>query len=185
MIEVTCGKNRYSAEEVIEQYHDMLYRLAMIRINHSEDAKDVVQDTAVAEIDAQLPEIQRNRQQHQRVEIPPFFRGFQVKEKQKEDKECDAPSCIGEDTGNIRIFIHDDQVSCPIVTAHQTAQEKDCCIRPVFSPSIDVVEQTQQEGGQVCQKLYDVFSIIQNHIFPPSKMNFLRVLSTCNPGPPR
>lgn len=45
MIEVTCGKNRYSTEEVIEQYHDMLYRLAMIRINHSEDAKDVVQDT--------------------------------------------------------------------------------------------------------------------------------------------
>ena len=30
MIEVTCGKNRYSAEEVIEQYHDMLYRLATL-----------------------------------------------------------------------------------------------------------------------------------------------------------
>ena len=45
MMEVICGKNRYSAEEVIKQYNEMLFRLAMIRMNNSEDAKDVVQDT--------------------------------------------------------------------------------------------------------------------------------------------
>ncbi len=45
MMEVICGKNRYSAEKVIEQYSGMLFRLAMIRMNNNEDAQDVVQDT--------------------------------------------------------------------------------------------------------------------------------------------
>ncbi len=44
-MEIKCGTNTYQAEEVIEQYSTMLYRLAMVRMQNEEDAKDVVQDT--------------------------------------------------------------------------------------------------------------------------------------------
>lgn len=44
-MEVVCGKKLYQAEEIIEKYHKMLFRLAMIRMNNREDAEDIVQDT--------------------------------------------------------------------------------------------------------------------------------------------
>lgn len=44
-MEIKCGTNFYQAEEIIEEYSTMLYRLAMIRMQNEEDAKDVVQDT--------------------------------------------------------------------------------------------------------------------------------------------
>lgn len=44
-MEIKCGINIYQAEEVIEKYSTMLYRLAMVRMQNEEDAKDVVQDT--------------------------------------------------------------------------------------------------------------------------------------------
>mgnify|MGYP000799559895 CR=1 FL=1 len=44
-MEIICGNKRYQAEEVIEQYSDMLFRLAMARMQHKENAEEVVQDT--------------------------------------------------------------------------------------------------------------------------------------------
>lgn len=44
-MEIICGKRKYQAEEVIEQYSGMLFRLAMSRMQHKENAEEVVQDT--------------------------------------------------------------------------------------------------------------------------------------------
>lgn len=44
-MEIICGDKRYSIERVIDNYSDMLYRLAVVRMNNKEDAQDVVQDT--------------------------------------------------------------------------------------------------------------------------------------------
>lgn len=44
-MKVICGTNSYQAEEIVEKYNGMLYRLAMVRMQNEEDAKDVVQDT--------------------------------------------------------------------------------------------------------------------------------------------
>lgn len=44
-MEINCGENTYQAEEIIEKYNTMLFRLAMVRMQNEEDAKDVVQDT--------------------------------------------------------------------------------------------------------------------------------------------
>lgn len=44
-MEIICGNRRYQAEEVIEQYSEMLFRLAMARMQHRENAEEVVQDT--------------------------------------------------------------------------------------------------------------------------------------------
>lgn len=41
---IICGEKSYKAEEIIEQYSTMLFRLAMIRMKNKEDAQDVVQD---------------------------------------------------------------------------------------------------------------------------------------------
>lgn len=46
-MKVICGDKTYRMEEVIEKYTDMLFRLAMVRMNHKEDAEEVVQDTFV------------------------------------------------------------------------------------------------------------------------------------------
>lgn len=44
---ITCGNNVCEMEGVIEKYSDMLFRLAMIRMQNKEDAEEVVQDTFV------------------------------------------------------------------------------------------------------------------------------------------
>ena len=44
-MEIICGTRKYQAEEVIEQYSEMLFRLAMSRMQHKENAEEVVQDT--------------------------------------------------------------------------------------------------------------------------------------------
>ncbi len=44
---VICEDKTYEMEEVIGKYTDMLFRLAMVRMNHKEDAEEVVQDTFV------------------------------------------------------------------------------------------------------------------------------------------
>lgn len=44
-MDIICGENRYRAEEIIEKYNVMLYRLAMVRMQQKEDAEEVVQDT--------------------------------------------------------------------------------------------------------------------------------------------
>jgi len=44
-VEIICGTTRYQAGEVIEQYSGMLFRLAMSRMQHKENAEEVVQDT--------------------------------------------------------------------------------------------------------------------------------------------
>lgn len=44
-MDIICGNNRYTAEEVIDQYNVMLFRLAMVRMKQKEDAEEVVQDT--------------------------------------------------------------------------------------------------------------------------------------------
>lgn len=44
-MEINCGEKTYQAEEIIEKYNTMLFRLAMVRMKNEEDAKDVVQDT--------------------------------------------------------------------------------------------------------------------------------------------
>ena len=44
-MEIICGTRKYRAEEVIEQYSNMLFRLAMSRMQHKENAEEVVQDT--------------------------------------------------------------------------------------------------------------------------------------------
>lgn len=44
-MEIICGIKKYRAEEVIEQYSEMLFRLAMSRMQHKENAEEVVQDT--------------------------------------------------------------------------------------------------------------------------------------------
>lgn len=44
-MEIICGINSYQAEEIIEKYSTMLFRLAMIRMQKKEDAEEVVQDT--------------------------------------------------------------------------------------------------------------------------------------------
>lgn len=44
-MEIICGNKKYRAEEVIERYSEMLFRLAMSRMQHKENAEEVVQDT--------------------------------------------------------------------------------------------------------------------------------------------
>lgn len=44
---ITCGNNVCEMGSVIEKYSDMLFRLAMIRMQNKEDAEEVVQDTFV------------------------------------------------------------------------------------------------------------------------------------------
>lgn len=44
-MKVICGNRIYNLDNVIEQYTDMLYRLAMVRMQNKEDAEEVVQDT--------------------------------------------------------------------------------------------------------------------------------------------
>lgn len=46
-MEVICGKIRIPLEDIILDYNEMLFRLALIRTNHREDAQDIVQDTFV------------------------------------------------------------------------------------------------------------------------------------------
>lgn len=41
---IICGEKSYKAEDVIEQYSTMLFRLAMVRMKNKEDAQDIVQD---------------------------------------------------------------------------------------------------------------------------------------------
>lgn len=42
---VTCGRESYELEDVVEKYTEMLFRLAMVRMKQKEDAEEVVQDT--------------------------------------------------------------------------------------------------------------------------------------------
>lgn len=44
---ITCGNKVCEMEGIIEKYSDMLFRLAMIRMQNKEDAEEVVQDTFV------------------------------------------------------------------------------------------------------------------------------------------
>lgn len=44
-MEIICGDKRCRMEEVIDQYSEMLFRLAMSRMRHKENAEEVVQDT--------------------------------------------------------------------------------------------------------------------------------------------
>ena len=44
-MKVDCGIISYQIEDVIEKYNGMLYRLAMSRMQHKENAEEVVQDT--------------------------------------------------------------------------------------------------------------------------------------------
>lgn len=44
-MEIQCGKRKYQAEEIIDRYNEMLFRLAMVRMQHKENAEEVVQDT--------------------------------------------------------------------------------------------------------------------------------------------
>lgn len=44
-MEIICGNKKYRPEEVIERYSEMLFRLAMSRMQHKENAEEVVQDT--------------------------------------------------------------------------------------------------------------------------------------------
>ncbi|MGN0484342.1 MAG: RNA polymerase sigma factor [Lachnospiraceae bacterium] len=44
-MKIQCGKSEYPIEEVIDRYNEMLFRLAMARMQQKEDAEEVVQDT--------------------------------------------------------------------------------------------------------------------------------------------
>lgn len=44
-MKVKCGENYYKIEQIIDQYHVMLFRLSFVRMKNKEDAEDVVQDT--------------------------------------------------------------------------------------------------------------------------------------------
>lgn len=46
-MEVICGEIHCQTEDVILKYNEMLFRLAMVRMNNKEDAQDVVQDTFI------------------------------------------------------------------------------------------------------------------------------------------
>lgn len=44
-MKVICRKGEYLVGEIVEEYTNMLYRLAMVRTNNQADAEEVVQDT--------------------------------------------------------------------------------------------------------------------------------------------
>ena len=46
-MEVICKETNCQMEDVILKYNEMLFRLAMVRMNNKEDAQDVVQDTFI------------------------------------------------------------------------------------------------------------------------------------------
>ena len=44
-MEVTCGNRSYPIDEIVEQYTDMLYRVAVMKMKNVPDAEEVVQET--------------------------------------------------------------------------------------------------------------------------------------------
>ena len=44
-MQVLCGNVYYPLTSIIEKYHEMLYRLAIVKMQNREDAEEVVQDT--------------------------------------------------------------------------------------------------------------------------------------------
>lgn len=47
-MDVICGNHTYQMEEIIDDYNQMLFRLAVVKMYNIEDAKDVVQDTFIS-----------------------------------------------------------------------------------------------------------------------------------------
>ena len=44
-MEVTCGNRIYPIDEIVQQYTDMLYRVAVMKMKNVPDAEEVVQET--------------------------------------------------------------------------------------------------------------------------------------------
>ena len=125
-----------------------------------QDLVDVVDQIAIGEVERQLPDVQRDRKEHDGMEKAPLLRGLHIHQQEKQDKERHVPAGIGQPVQAVRLVSHDDQVGGPEITAEQGTEEKDDDVKPSAALVADIAEQAQQKRGQNCHQLDDVLSKI-------------------------
>ena len=79
------------------------------------DLPEVIEQTAVFDIDKKLPYIDGNRQKHQRVKIAFCSCRAQIQHSYQEDNKRNIPPEVSHELGNIGGFMHYQNISCPIV----------------------------------------------------------------------